>query len=230
MLLKLWLILSKESCRGFKMGLLKTEWIRKDDLDFKYKVYVNKEGGFTTTLPPEISKLFLDANIRLDTNRAGNAGCFYADSLLDLNKKIHEIIEEYHSRELISKKIVIRYVIQTTCAYCLDPDGNPVPNGREGWTKTKNYCWKGGTIDQDATHREPYGIRIFAIPKNKEVYKYKSGKVKEEYYNVNNPKEGSCLDWLNSFCSMRAPRGEDLKEIDYTEDTARFLLIWDIAI
>ena len=209
---------------GGGMSLLKTEWIKKDDLDFKYKIYVNKAGEFTTTLPFEISKLFLDANIRMDTNRAGNDGYFYADSLSGLNNKIHEIIEEYHSRELVSKKTVIRYIIQTTCLYCLDPDGNPVPNGQSRWTKTEDYRWINGTIDQDATHPEAYGIRIFAAPSIKEVYKYKSGTTKEEYHRVDNPKEGTHLDWLVSFCSMRPPEGEDLKEIDYTESTAKFFV------
>ena len=48
------------------MSLLKQIWIKKHDLDFKYKVYVNKNGEFTTTLPPEVSELFEKANIRLE--------------------------------------------------------------------------------------------------------------------------------------------------------------------
>lgn len=208
------------------MGLLKTERLKRQDLNFSYKIYVNKEGEFSTTLPTDIVALFSKAGIALDRNRARNQGYLFADTYEGLKKKVLELIHEYHSKETIEDKIVVQYIIQTTCSYCLDIDGNIVPNRSPLWTKTNDSRWKGGTIDQHAMEPKPYGFQVYARGCQKEVNKYKSGTIKTEYHylGINDIEEGTYLHWLNSFAAMTAPRGEKLKEIDYTEENAKFFV------
>jgi len=195
-------------------------------------------------LPPEVSELFEKANIRLDTNQLGNMGYFNAESLADLQDQVNEIIAEYFSRELTEEKLVIRYIIQTTCAYCLDIDGKVVPNGSPEWVKSNEYMWINGTIDQHASQTHPFGINVYAKPQRKEVYKYKSGMVKTEYHNVDTyndlkkqkdiksvkTKDRPYLKFLDDFVAMRKPNGEELKEIDYTEDSAKFFVDMLVSI
>ena len=208
------------------MGQLKTERVKEQELDFTYKVYVNKEGQFSTTLPLNIVEIFQEAGIELRSNhRTGKSGFFVSDTYEGLKNSIKDIIREYYSKELIESKIMIRYIIQTTCSYCLDVDGNIVPNGQAYWTKTPICNWKGGTIEQHAAYPRPYGFGVYARPYRKETNKYKSGKIKSEYHPIGKEtKKGTYLYWLNSFCAISFPRGEDLKEIDYTEETAQFFV------
>ena len=209
------------------MGQLKTERIREQELDFTYQVYVNKEGEFSTTLPLDIVKLFEEASIDLKQNhRTKKEGFFVSDTYQGLKNDIEGIIKEYYSKELIESKTVIRYAIQTTCSYCLDPDGNIAPNGQEYWTKTKEYRWKGGTVKQHAASPRPFGFLVYAEAYQRETLKFKSGKIKIEYRNLGEQQleQGTYLHWLNSFASISKPRDADVKEIDYTEEAAQFFV------
>lgn len=208
------------------MGFLKTEKFKKNDLKFSYSINVDKEGNFTTTLPSEIVNLFKKANIDLKRNRLRNEGFFSASTLKELEQQISDIVAEYYSRECIESKIVIKYIVQTTCAYCHNTKGDIVPNGAPEWTESKEYHWCQGTIDQHSNQPKPYGIRVFARAYTKEVYKYKSGAIKTEYLYLHPEKEdGQYLYHLNEFCSIAEPAGEKCKEIDYSEDVAEFFVV-----
>lgn len=209
------------------MAVVKTEKISIEDIKFSLKVSVNADGIFTTTIPKEICDLLVDVGMgdNLKYNRSGNLGFFYSDTYKGLIDEIEGMLREYLSREIIEDKIVIKYVIQTTCSYCLDVDGNIVPNGHREWTKTDDYHWKQGTISQHATSPHPYGFQIYAVPYQKVTSKYKSGKTISEYHWLDcRDRDETFLHWLGSFCAMAPPRGEEEKEIDYTEETAKFFV------
>lgn len=213
----------------------KTIKIKKDDLEFAYKVNINNEGVFTTYLPEDIVTLFENAGIELKTNpsRRGRRGFFSAEKMKDVTGQVSEVIGEYFSRELIEEKMIIKYDIQTTCSYCLNDDGTIVPNGN--WVDSGNYKWKEGTVNSSANYPKPYGILVYAKPFMKYVYKYKSGKKKVEVDRLTNhdiDKDTHPFTYhLSEFCSMKPPGASDdeddnknLDEIDCTEDTARFFV------
>jgi len=207
------------------MAQLKIERIKEQELNFTYKIYVDKEGQFSTTLPPDIVEIFQGVGIELKQNRMRKSGFFISDTYEGLKNNIKDIIREYYSKETIETKIVIRYVIQTTCLYCLDVDGNIVPNGQRYWTKTDSYAWRDGTVEQHATKPQPFGFSVYARSYQKETNKFKSGKIKSEYYPIDKEvKEGVYLHWLNSFASISPPCNEMVKEIDYTEEAAEFFV------
>lgn len=201
----------------------------KKELEFKFDTNVTKEGIFTTTLPAEIAKIFMDAGIRLQRNQLKNYG-YFSDSTYDgLLKQVREIGKEYMSRELVSEKTVIRYSISTSCAYCLDIDGKIVPNGQFQWTKTEDYSWKNGTLVQHAAQPRPFGFQIFAKPFIRKDYKYRSGKTVTEYDMLTSfggsrvKKDQQWLQWLEAVCSMDEPNDE-IKEIEYNEYVAKFFV------
>ncbi|KKN73147.1 hypothetical protein LCGC14_0403190 [marine sediment metagenome] len=202
----------------------------KDELDFSCKVNIDQQGIFTAYLPEDIVAVFENAGISLEQNpaRRTRAGFFSDETMHGLKKQIGAVLVEYFSKEEIDDKIVIRYDIQTTCAYCLDIHGNIVPNGQEEWVLSNEYSWQTGTIGQDAAHSKPYGILVYARLFRKRQYQYKSGKIKTEYDGIytNGLKKGDFLYHLASFSSMETPDGygENLKEIDYTEETAEFFV------
>jgi hypothetical protein len=205
--------------------------IKKEELEFSYKINIDKEGIFTAYLPEEITKLFDAAGMVLKKNpaRQSRIGFYSAAKMCDLKNEITEVVEEYFSRELSESKKVIRYDIQTTCSYCLNIHGEIVPNGSREWVLSDTYDWKQGTVQQNATNRNPYGILVYAEPFKKQVYKYKSGKEKIEYNQIftNGMSEDDFLYHLASFCSMCPPdRWEDsnLKEIDATPAAATFFV------
>lgn len=203
-----------------------------DVLMFDLKININQEGLFTAYLPEDIVKLFDDAGVDLDWNpaRRTRSGFFSSQTMQGLLSDVQERTAEYFSREMIEDKIVIRYDIQTTCSYCLSVDGAIVPNGRPEWVLSDSYDWLQGTVEQNSNKRHPYGILIYAIPAKRRTYKYKSGKEKTEYEelytnSMDKDQEGF-LYHLASFVSMKPPGGwhSKLKEIDYTEDAAKFFV------
>jgi len=155
-------------------------------------------------------------------------GYITSKSMEGIEEKIKELVDEYCSSELLSKNIVIRYVVQTTCSYCKNGAGEIVPNGDHKWriAEKDGYKWESGTKETHATSREAFGLLIYAEPFSKEVYKYKSGRITEEYNRLGDiPEENYYLDFLNSFVGMTTPNFQDKpKEIDYTEDIARFFV------
>lgn len=202
----------------------------KNELTFSYDINVSTDGVFSTTLPKDIVELFKSAGLELRRNRMKTLG-YYSDTELDgLKKQISEACEEFLSRELTGEKIVIRYVIQTTCSYCLDIDGIPVPNGGGEWTKTPGkYDWKNGTKQTNSSNHEPYGLLIYARPFVKRDYKYKSGTIKTEYdwqlsEFLTDDSDTYYLRWLKDVVGIDMPQWAEEKEIDYTENTARFFV------
>lgn len=217
------------------MGVLKTVKYHnhEEDFQFSYTVSVTADGLFTTTLPSDVAVMLKVALISLENNRSGNPG-FFSDKTLDaLLTQVSSVITEYFSKKLVESKIVIKYTIQTTCSYCLDVDGEIVPNGMPEWVgEDRNgkhgYKWQNGTIGQNATNPHPFGLSVFARASKKEVFQYRSGKTVSKYSYLNSGdidrEEQRYLHHLNSFASMSAPKGENPREIDYTENVARFFV------
>lgn len=203
------------------------------ELQFKTDIFVDKEGTFSTTLPKDIVELFKEANIDLSTNRMGNAG-YLSDTKYDgLIKQISDIGKEYLSRTLTSEKIVLSYIIQTACSYCIDDNKNIVPNG--AYIKDFVKGWKGGTLETNATNHHAYGLQVYIRPCVRKDYLYKSGKTKIEYETISKAfnysddvfKDKPNLKWLNCLIGMDIPSGNynsETKEIEYTEATAGFFV------
>lgn len=203
---------------------------KDDGLKFSFDINVDKDGIFSTTLPTSVVELFESAQIKMGRNRMKNRGYFTDKTLDGLKKQIKDAAEEYMSKELVSEKIVLKYVIQTRCSYCLDPNGEPVPNGQSQWVKSDKYEWKNGTVESDATHQTPFGLLVYVEIFWRRDFKYKSGIVKTEYEHwtgfgsQNSKKSQPNLQWLEDLISIAPPDGEDPKEIDYTEEIAGFFV------
>ena len=196
----------------------------------KFDVNVNKDGTFVTTLPIAFVEMLELANIQTSVNQLGNAGYFTDKTYAGLISKVSSICKEYESRELVSETTVIKYVIQTTCMYCLDINGNIVPNASGEWTKCperQQDDWKEGTETQHAGKHNPFGLMVYAKPVFKRTYKYKSGKTKEEYkdYSAFSGGDGDAyyIRWLAAISSISPPNGK-IMEIEYTEDIAKFFV------
>ncbi len=210
------------------MGFLKTEHIildgaEKREVDMSYNVYVDKDGNFTTTIPKEWADKLSERMIETQKNKLGHPGFFSSRTLEELKKSVYEKMTEYVSRELIESKVVLKYAIRITCNYCMDENGNIFPNG----TFANKYVWKSGTISTSATTREPYGFLVYVEPFMKYSYKYKSGKTKAEYIklcHIKNFEATEYLHWLDSLCSMAAPKDQKIEEIDYDENIGLFFI------
>ncbi|MDD4970846.1 MAG: hypothetical protein PHT07_15570 [Paludibacter sp.] len=226
------------------MAKVRTEQITIDHkeggkLQFKYDIYVNKDGTFATTLPEDITKLFDDAGVDLSRNQIKKKGYFTAKACDNLCEQVKDVCLLYMSRKMISEKIVIQYVIQTQCSYAFDQEGNVAPNPDREWTgmdydNNPNNRWHQGTIDIDATHNLSFGFQIYAMPFVRRDYQYRSGKVKIEYARMYEDSEicykaletGYFLRWLHAVPCISPPAGRllGIKEIDYTENVAEFFV------
>lgn len=192
-----------------------------ESLSFKYSIEVSTKGIFSTMLPEDIVNMFKGANIELYKNRLNRDG-YLSDITLDaLKSQVIALCKEYLSREKIGQTLIIKYGIKTMAAYCLDIDGEIVPNGN--WTRYNGYDWKHGTVDQNATNPKPFGLLVYAQPFVKKIYQYKSGLRKEElmpyYENSSDEKDRPNLNWLSGVCAM-SPEGLKIQEIVYTEAVA----------
>lgn len=197
---------------------------KRDDFFFKYDVNITKEGLFTTTIPKEAADKLKAANIDIGRNRIGNPGYFQDKTLDGLQGQVNAIVAEYYSRELVDEKIVIRYQIRTTCSYCLDVNGIPVPNGQGRWTGMDEYKWENGTTPTHSSNREPFGLLMWVEANTRRVYKYRSGTEKVEYHRCDwndfEDADKPNLDYLASIRSINTISGEKTQEIDYTEAVA----------
>lgn len=207
----------------------KTIRFRDKDLDFQCKVTINTDGIFTTYLPADIVMQLEAVGIRCAANpdhriRTG----YYSDATLaGLKAHIGEVLAEYNSSKIIESRLVIRYCIETTCAYCVNDAGDIVPNGSSEWNDGKEgYSWESGTRDQHAAYPQPYGIRVWAAVFRKEVRECRSGKKHTEYERLTtNGLEQENIAGapyhLASFSAIRPPN-EDIQEVDCTEENAAF--------
>jgi len=216
------------------MAHLKTVRIHRhdEDLDFSYKVSVNTEGLFTTTLPEDISSRLVDAGIALEENRIGKKGFVWAQTLERLREKVGSLIDEYLSRELTESVTVIRYAIETACSYVVDDDGSIVPNGyfKKDVKAGEGCLWSGGSVKQDTFSRHAYGLFVYAVPRQRETFKYKSGKIRVEHNYIDHDRgedaDRPYFSRLQAFNHMSPPTGiSKIEDIEYTENVenvARF--------
>lgn len=216
------------------MPKLKTEKLQLKDsngIEFKfdYIVYVDKDGGFSTTIPEKDAKILKDAGIPINSNRLGHIGYFHDSTLPGLKQQIKDVVNEFFSKETVYEKIIINYQISTSCHYCLDEEttGNIVPNGH--YIKNKNHgdgCkWHEGSRGNSLTHY-PYGIEIYVNPILKRLVRYVSGHEVIEFERLSDSdvEDKYYLEWLNSTVHMIKIDSEPMKEIDYDEDVAKFFV------
>lgn len=217
----------------FKTERITLDGSERNELDFKIDVNITEGGMFTTTLPEKIMLLFKDAGISLHTNgrRNGKQGYYQEATYKDLIEAVKHDCKDYVSREMISQKMVIQYVIETSCAYLINKKGEIVPNGNwieDGdYGKTEELSWREGTLSQNASSPHPYGVRIYCEPVWKRTYRYRSLKERIEYDRIRDTdfdrKKCPNLFWLIGLCSMRPPHGK-MQEIEYTEQAAFFFV------
>lgn len=223
--------------------LLCLDGSEKKELKFRYDVSVDKEGIFSTTLPKEIVELFQTANIDLHLNRMKNFGYLSDKTFEGLKNKVKDISLEYLSRELISEKIILQYVIQTQCSYGISKSGDVCPNPSKEWTDMPYYMeegaenfpnnsWHEGNIKIDAFNPSPFGIQVYIRPFVRRDYKYKSNKTKTEYSRMcyggdiaeKALEKGYYLRWLDSIPCIKKTKELSVKEIDYSEVVAEFFV------
>ena len=210
------------------MPAVSTERVSKGDLKFTYRVNVNKEGVFSTTLPAEAVVLFEKAGLTFYKNKLRNSGYIQSDTYEGLKEKVNQIIAEYFSKEEIENIIILRYSIQTICTYCFNAAGEVVPNGSRFWTQRTDDQWAGwqeGNVEVNATYPKPFGFKLFVCPFRKISYRYKSGTIKAEYERINESEceQGSNLHWLASIYTMSEP-AHAVHEILYDENAAGFFV------
>lgn len=212
---------------------LKTEKIyvesdidKESVLTFTISIDVSKGGIFSAIIPSNIVELYEASNIPVDTNRVGTKG-YYAEN--DIDKLINSIKKDakrYLSVILMESKIVIRYSIDTIASYCINNEGEFVPNPT--WGDNGRY-WINGTEPSNATWPQPFGIKIFAKPYKKEIFQVQStGKIFIKYSVMTahgldrGDEDKPNLSFLVGICG--ATSKSDLLEIDYTEINAKFFV------
>jgi hypothetical protein len=224
----------------FKTERIILDGATKGELDFKIDVYVNEAGLFTATIPEHIAKLFKDCGIKLKTNGRSNGrpGYYESPNFKDLILTIEHDCKEYVSREMIRETIVIRYMVETTCSYAINENKEIVPNGyyvKEPYRSQQgDHIWREGTVSQNATWPQPFGLRLFCRPFYRRDYRYRSGKEVTEYHHVSyndiERKDQPNLHWLASIAGMSKPEHAEMNEIEYTEKNAHFFVNFVKAI
>ncbi len=205
-----------------------------DYLEIEFEVSVNVEGEFTTTLNQADADIINTYGIELKTNgkRNGRQGFFKSDTKSDLVKQVHSVLEQCYSRTIEEEKIVIRYAIETACSFGLSLAGDIVPNlswSRDGKLDQETY-WLNGTRLTSATTPAPSGIQFYVRPAKRIVWKYLNGRTKVEYQDCSlfgasiANEDQYYLAWLEGIASMSKPGYASLKEMDYTEERAKFFV------
>ena len=216
----------------FKTVKVSYDGSRYNELKFSYDVYINSNGKFYTTLPEDVVQPLIDHNIKINHNlRTHKPGYFENQTFNGLVEEIDSLFKEFMSKEVIEDKIIIRYNINTNCTYVKDgdeiyPNGFYVKNFECGKSK-----WKKGTSDLHATNSLPFGFEIYVEVKRKITYKFKTGTEKVIYDRINVPNfyKGTNKDyslvWIDNIVGITNYRMTgNLKEIDYTEQRAKFFV------
>lgn len=206
------------------MGFLKT--VKIDIGDGKMApidIYVNSEGAFTTTVPYELGKLLLDSEVHTETNQKGNPGFFSNTTLDGLIKSISTAVNMLNSGTLISRKVVIQYMIETSCSYMLS-DGVVVPDGY--WAKDDGRGWRSGTLSSTSVFPKPFGFQVYVSPKIRLDYKYHDGRTKSVYevLKVSDYEKWGKLHWLDSIRSIYPVTQGTMREVEYSEEVADFFI------
>lgn len=230
------------------MPKVKRERIYTKSFDLCYDIYVRKSGIFYTTLPELVVDKLLDMNIPLQMDSTRNKGYFQANTLDDLKAKVNDTIKICESRKLANKKIVLKYRIDTACSYAVTDDGEIVPNCSSeyiGKNHKEDYekQFREGTVECNSTYPKFWGLNVYVRPFIKEEYEYiengeKKIKAKYERWNLFNEvpgfdeKKAVYLKWLSDVIGMISSHDnfhlykgvEELDEIDYTEERAKFFV------
>lgn len=194
-------------------------------------VSVNSKGIFTGTISKteSIKLTKYDPQIPED----GRESSFSAASLAELEIKLNKYLKDLVSCELIEEKEVIRYQIETACAYCegdkednfeIYPNGSYMPDRLQ--EKGTNLCsrWKGGTKNIYAQSPSPYYTKVYCAVYRKKTYAYRSGREITQYeyapskYVAYN--ENDYVEWLKNVCSIAPINNYSIKEVDATQENA----------
>lgn len=218
------------------MTRIKTHAIEiKDDrellLSFKFDISVTSKWIFTTTIPQEIVKIFESALIDLKCNLRWNYWYFENETCQWLIELVQKVSNEYSNKTLIEEKIVLKYIIATTCTYSFSAKWDIVPNCSGNWIDTEDYQWHSWTENIHANQRNAFWLQVYVKPYYKRKYQYKSWKIKTTYksfsaFGLGDASKGDdtfYLRWLEWLNSISTPKDWSwvLKEIDYSEKTAK---------
>jgi len=202
-----------------KLNTLKYE---HENLSFRYDVYIDKQGHFTTTIPKDVVEKLRGIGVELQKGRRENYGYFSATSLQALEDKVREVADRYSEKKLTGERIVIRYAVETVCSYCKGASGKLYPNG--GWEMhaeghENGYHWASGTKG-DSFGTGSYSFEVaFEIRKVK-TWLFPSGEQSKEYLRLEDSeiKDDEVLHWLNSLCRLSLSQSSNVKEIEYTRE------------
>lgn len=200
-----------------------------------FVINVNMEGLFTSTLDEDQAFELEQSGIVLGHSGRRNSriGYFQDNTKDGLIKQISDCYKEMYSRELVEETKILRYCIATNASYGFTEDGIIIPN--LAWTEDgkpdMTRHWQGGTISSHASDPHPTGIQLYINPLYKRVYKYKSGKNVTEYerdrrtaHHTDVGKEEYNWCWLANIMSTMPSRDGKMREIEYTEQRAKFFV------
>jgi hypothetical protein len=205
-----------------------------EEADFKTVIYVDTEGNFTTTIPPEMVKYLEYRGVRTGQNRQGTPGYFKEGTLGKLDSRIRTLFMEAMSMTLVDAKIVIRYQLTTNITYCLSEGltGEVVPNG--GWVKGESKWFSGSQGHKPNWADSLFGLQLYVDVQAKNTYKLNSGREVIKYGEVDldkshlsgDPGKDSptyYLEWIKGCRGMKSER-LTLIEIPYTEMRAKLFV------
>jgi len=203
-------------------------------------INVNADGCFTTLLSESDVNTIESFNIEMytDGRRNSRKGYFSNITKHGLVEEVREVLKQCMAKKLIEEKIIIRYSFQTVASFgfTVENEGKReiIPN--MGWHEDgppdMNLHWQKGTEDTHACNRHAVGVQMYVKPFQVRTYEFLNGKTTIEYYEMG-PFGGSLvkdkdsqyyLHWLEQICSTEPPKGGKIKEIDYTEDRAKFFV------
>lgn len=192
-------------------------------LHLQYNINVNSKGVFYTNLLESDVLRMESRGLIFQANKRGINGYFEGESIDDLNFKISTHCKEYFNVVELSRTIVIKYAVSTSCIYLLDENNEVVPNGRH--VKDYNgYGWIKGT-NSDHSTPTPYGMSVCATPLLKIAFKYNDGTVREMYRTITNDDSfGENLNWLINVTKNKPPDNAITGEVDYTEEAAQLFV------
>lgn len=207
------------------MAKVMTKEIKIDGVWYKYDINVSQEGIFSTTLPTDLTMVFLAAGIDMERNRMGKSG-YVSDKTMDgFLGKINALKKLYESYEVVESKIVIEYFIDTRCSYVINEKGEFVPNGY--WQKVTNEFgtnWRSGTMPLSVSNTAPFGLSFYAVPFLQKLVKYHNGTTKIFRDRLQNAPEDKI--YLHYLCDItHISRGShNVQYVDYNEQIAKFFV------
>lgn len=205
------------------MAKLTTRFYKSENLSFQYDVNIDKEGNFATTIPGEVVEKLKEVGIELKTNRLRNEGYFYSDTLDGLEKVVKAECDNYSKKELVEKRIILRYSLDTSCSYCRTKDGTLVPNGSYARKLDGDYTNTFGTDETNERHSKPFGFSCYVKPFIVTVWKFPDGRIQNVYEHLRDEdSQDEIIRWLVGLASMSIAFDTKYKEIDYTPELGLF--------